>query len=274
MRALRWILAAALLTALGGPAIAGPTLDEDTAKSLRLTVDAIADHRLVLLGEKHGTRQIPPFVAALVEQLSESGPIVLAMELPRSEQASLQQYLESDGGNTARLALRSTSYWNVQSDQHDGRRSLDMLDLIEQVRLLRKNGKAIELLGFDLAPGTHHDSQSRDQFMAKYLREQFLTQPAARFLVLTGNVHAMLIKPSYAPAQMQTPMGSYLSDLHPYSVNINARSGAFWGCQQVCSPIRILTTGAISGPTDDPGYDLEVVLAEFSVARLLGIGLD
>lgn len=234
--------------------------------------DAAAGHRMILLGEKHATAEIPQLVAALVEELSAQEPLVLALEMPRSEQAAMQQYLASDGGADARAALRAGAWWQVIGTQHDGRRNEDVIDMIERLRVLKSSGRELRLLPFDTAPGTTRSHHERDRAMADYLREQFVAAPAARFVVLAGNVHAMVRKPGYAPPEMQQPMGAYLIDLDPYSINISAREGQFWGCMGgQCAPRDERPARFESGPArDGDAYHYQLVLPRFSVARLPG----
>ncbi len=100
----------------------------------------------MLLGEAHGTREIPRLVAALVDRYSEKAPVLLAIEMWDGEYQRLRDYLASDGGASAQGALRSGDYWQVTSDQHDGRRNRDMLDLIEHLRQLRIPGLDVAIL--------------------------------------------------------------------------------------------------------------------------------
>lgn len=234
--------------------------------------DAAAGHRMILLGEKHATAEIPRLVAALVEDLSAQEPLVLALEVPRSEQAAMHRFLASDGGADARAALRAGAWWQVVGTQHDGRRNEDLIDMIERLRVLKAAGRDLRLLPFDTTPGATRSHHERDRAMADYLREQFLAAPAARFVVVAGNVHAMLRKPGYAPPEMQQPMGAFLVDLEPYSINISARAGQFWGCVGgQCAAMDERPARFESGPTrDGDAYDFQLVLPQFTVARLLG----
>ncbi len=226
--------------------------------------------RVILLGEKHGTREIPRFVAAFIRAQPEAEALTLGLEVWRSEQTSLDEFLDADDGSAAGAALRESPFWRVSNHQHDGRRSEDMLELIDAVRQLRQAGRDINLLAYDLAPQTAHDHHSRDRMMAEALRAEFVAHPERRLLVLTGNVHAMQERPGYAPPEMQQPMGSYLADLKPLSVNIEANRGEFWGCRGSCDPIQIGNSSATSRVEQGHPYDLRLVLPEFSVARLLG----
>lgn len=130
----RWmrIVCTALLSLLlmASPALA----DETLAAQIREHAGA---HRLLVLGEYHGTRETPLLVAQLADDYSRDGtPLVLALEMPRGENASLQAYLDSDGDTEARRVLQARQFWKVTDDQHDGRRSRDMLELIEAMRVL------------------------------------------------------------------------------------------------------------------------------------------
>jgi erythromycin esterase-like protein len=262
-------LAMALLATLVVP----QAMASDLARAADLIRSEAGSHRLVLLGEKHGTREIPDLVAMLVSSYAGEEPVLLGLEIPRSEHQALKRYLDSDGGARARDTLRSTPFWQVQGTQHDGRRSQDMLDLVEHVRTLRASGHDIALLPYDVAEGDIPDgvidADARDRAMASIVRHAWSNLPRGRLLVLGGNVHAMLERPTYAPAEMQTPMGAWLRDLDPYSIDIVARSGAFWACLQECGPLASTAGAATSGPTKGP-FRYRVVLERFSVARLLG----
>ena len=244
--------------------------DQQVVDAIQLIRSEAASHRLILLGEMHGTQQIPKFVGKLVSTYTDDGPVLLGLEVHHSEQTALGRYLASDGGPNARSALQASPFWNAKSVQHDGRRSYDMLDLIEQVRQLRVLGKDVDILPYDNPPDQTVDSQKRDKAMAVRLRHAYATLPRGRLLVLSGNVHAMLKRPSYAPAEMQTPMGVYLRDLVPYSVNITANGGEFWACTATCGAAAMPPSTQTSGRDSDGVYDLEIVLPRFTVARLIG----
>ncbi|RPD88626.1 hypothetical protein [Luteimonas sp. 100069] len=48
------------------------------------------EHRLVVLGEMHGTREVPLLASDLVEHWSRTGPVLLALEIPVREHAALR----------------------------------------------------------------------------------------------------------------------------------------------------------------------------------------
>lgn len=269
----RWCWMAGLLIGMtlgaGNAAPAAPA--EDTAAQI---MRHAGDARMIVLGEYHGTAETPRLVAELVERYSREGTTVrLVLEMPMSENVALARYLRSNGDPDAREALRRSPFWRVTDDQHDGRRSRDMLGLIEAIRALRAQERDVGVAGYDVETGSSTNSQARDAAMATHLRQQFNALPAgARMLVLTGNVHAMRYPFADTPPEMKhRTMASYLLDLPLYSVRVEALRGQFWGCMNPC---RALTLREL--PAQDPvvetdperSYDVWVHLPELSVGTL------
>ncbi|WP_432593493.1 calcium-binding protein [Stenotrophomonas maltophilia] len=262
----RWT--SALLLALG---MALNAHADDIAAQIR---QHAGDHRLLVLGEFHGTRETPLLVRQLVDDYSRDGaPVLLALELPRAENPTLRDYLASDGGAAARQRLHGRGFWTVRDDQHDGRRSRDMLAMIEDLRALKAQGRVIDVVGYDVDK-SYGGNQARDSRMAAELRRLYRRAPAgARMLVLTGNVHAMLQRPAGAPPEMQTqPMGSLLRDLDIYSVRLGALRGEAWGCADPCVA-RSIPEQPVRGPRVDTQagrqYDLWVWMPHLSVGTLV-----
>lgn len=268
----RWLWMAVMVASMMyGTAFAAPaTRVEDTATQI---MTFAGDHRLVMLGEYHGTAETPLLVADLMERYSRNdAPVRLGLELPMSENAALARYLRSNGDADARAALRTSPFWRVKDDQHDGRRSRDMLALIETLRVLRLQGRDIGVAGYDMGTGSADSSEQRDATMATHLRQQFMAMPSqARMLVLTGNVHAMRALPPNASPDMQRTMTSYLLDLPLYSVRLEALRGHFWGCLSPCRALPLTERPShdpIVNNDADRSYDLVVWMPKLSVATL------
>lgn len=269
-----WVFAAALALASVANAESPHGAPGDT--TIGAATQAIIEHagtrRLILLGESHGTREIPDLVHALAAEYARREPVVVALEMPHGEQASLDAYLRSDGGMDARTTLPARAFWTRHDDQHDGRRSEDMLDLVEDVRRLRAIGHDVALLAYDMNPDAPRiDRDARDRFMARVIRTAYGSLSHGRVLVLGGNVHAMLERPSNAPPQMQTPMGAHLRDLLPVSVRIGAGRGQSWACirPRPCGPVAADHSPRKTGPHPMP-HTFGVMLERFTVARLIG----
>jgi len=259
------LLAVAAMT--GGKAA---PVDDSIAEAMALVRMEAGDRRLLLLGEKHGTREIPDLVEALVAAYAGEGPVLLGLEIPRTEHPPLSAYLNSDGGPDARAALLDTPFWRRTDDQHDGRRSYDMVDLIEAVRTMRGRGADVAILPYDVAANHAGGNDARDRSMAQRVRAALQALPRGRLLVLGGNVHAMLARPGFAPPEMQVPMGAHLRDLGPFAVDITAHGGQFWACHTGCGPLDEYPMPTDSMPLDGRIYHLRIVLPRVSVGRLIG----
>lgn len=226
--------------------------------------------RLVVIGEMHGTREIPALVGELADRYSRQGPLLLGIEMSRTEHEALRRYLASPLPDVPRLSARAA--WQKPREANDGRRSMEMLALIEVMRTLRARGRDVAVLPFDVDQGGN-GAEARDHAMADYLRTAYQALPHGRLLVLTGNVHAMRHKPSYC-RQCQTPMTSYLQDLAPFSVSVVAERGSSWGCAARCGPVPVAPTPFRGGPTQgsrDDAYSFVAVLAQFTPARLVEV---
>ena len=269
----RWLWMAVIAASMVcGTAAAAPT--GGVGNTATQIVTLAGDHRLLVLGEYHGTAETPLLVAHLMERYSrDNAPVRLGLELPMSENAALARYLRSNGDADAKEALRTSPFWRVKDNQHDGRRSRDMLALIEALRVLRAEGRDIGVAGYDIEISAYDSDVDRDAEMATHVRQQFNALPAGtKMLVLTGNVHAMRHPFADAPPEMKhRTMASYLLDLPLYSVRVEALRGEFWGCMKPC---RALTLREL--PAQDPvvetdadrSYDAWVHLPELSVGAL------
>lgn len=204
---------------------------DDTVTQLMQRADQA---RLILVGEMHGTREVPALVGDLAERWSKpragkgaAPALVVALEYPRSEAAQLSAYFGSDGGPAAKKRLLDSPLWS--RSYQDGRSSAAMFDLIEGVRALARSGRKITLAPFDQDAEQEKNDASRDNSMADNLRAIVNENPAARVLALTGNYHARQSVGAPWDAGFRF-MGNYLKDLAPFSVDVNAMRGSYWGC--------------------------------------------
>ncbi|MGY3266652.1 calcium-binding protein [Lysobacter sp. HA35] len=261
------VCAALLTIALAASA---STADAGIGRAVDDVIRQSQGHRLVILGDLHGTREIPLLVGGVVERLSTREPVLLALEMPSAEQGPLDAAMASRDASIARRLLLARPWWQRSDDQHDGRRSLDMLDLIERMRVLKHRGHDAVVLAYDVGEGeTQTDPSVRDRVMAGRVRQAYLAAPGRRVVMLTGNFHAFLKIPSYM--QMPTAIsaaGMQLADLHPASLRIGAKRGTAWGCVQH----RCQTMPAYPASEPHEGeYSGSVTLPELHVGRLVTV---
>ena len=264
------VLATAAACAVAAPAKPVKEADEaGLASAARLVHETAQDRRLILLGEMHGTREAPRLLAKLASTYAAEGPLVVALELSNSVQPGIDRYLASDGSTQARMELLAESWWHKPREQSDGRRNVEVLALFDHVRALRAQGRRVQVLAIDNpaggAPG------DRNEYLAARVRTAYSALPGdAHLLVLTGNAHAMLERPSFAPPEMPAPMGSYLRDLRPWSVDVAAASGQHWACLPAgCQAVDESGVFSLSAPVGDGSFDYRLVLARFSLAELI-----
>lgn len=269
------LLAAAIATAAPpafAPPEAAPTPDLAIERAVTAVRSLAGARRLLLLGEFHGTREIPRLVARLATDYAAEGPVVVGLEVDHREQAALDAYLRSDGGRAARAALVRGRFWQRADDQHSALATHDLLDLVEDLRRLRIAGRDVAVLAYDVATTTPRpDRDWRDRAMAASVGAAFRALPRGRLLMLTGNVHAMKQRPAYLPPQAPRPAGTWLQALGPFSVRLMAQHGYFWSCPAParCGPSPADGKGARTR-TVEGEYDALVVLPRFSVARVTG----
>ena len=201
--------------------------------------------QIVLIGESHGTKEMPEFTSGLVCSLLKDGrSVILALERPAEEQESLQRYIESEGSATDRSALLDTHLW--ASRWQDGRSSEAMFALVESIRKLRKSGQRVGILAIqqlgnlkvpmtdtDSAPLTVADniihSRINDRVMADTLLAASVLYRNYTVVGLAGSAHTSTQKGSSRDADY-LPMGNVLSAMAPTFI-IGARHGGgeHWG---------------------------------------------
>ena len=118
----QWMCAAVVAWLAAFPVLAqAPAADEIVA--------AAGTHRLIVLGEKHGTVEIPALVADLAARYADEGPLLLALEVRRSEHVALSNYLRA--GDARVGTLRRRAAWSMPPERNDGRRSEAMLAVMK-----------------------------------------------------------------------------------------------------------------------------------------------
>jgi hypothetical protein len=215
---------------------------------------------LLLLGELHGTDQAPDMAGKIACVYAHWGPTTLGVEIPRTDQAAIDQYLKSTGSLVAKRALLSGSFW--QNDV-DGRASAGMLALIEYVRRLQADGLAVSIFAF----AQYQSGVPRDTSLARSIRAFRTQHPHRRMVILTGNVHASQA-PSiqFGNATPIIPMGYLLRDLHPTSVDLAFLPGSAWVCEPKCGSHPAATAW---GATRKPGFYTAAPMSGYSAAYVL-----
>ena len=216
----------------------------DCAPQSQVDVSKITQ-QIVLIGESHGTKELPEFTSGLVCSLLKDGrSVILAVERPAEEQEHLQRYIESEGTAADKSALLSVYMWS--SRWQDGRSSEAMFALVEGIRKLRKSGQRVGILAMQKldnlkVPMTVAESAQlsfadqkiysilNDRGMADSLLAAAVLYRNYTVVALAGFSHTSTKKGSSRDADY-LPLGYVISSLAPtYIIGVRHGGGEFWG---------------------------------------------
>ncbi len=182
-----------------------------------LTVAAESD--LLLIGETHGTQEVPRLMLGLLPALAELGYGGLALEMPMGQRGQL---LRSVKGQDSPPPLFGPS------DFRDGRGNAQALSLILQAVNMGWN-----VLCFDVDSIQEGDAWSvRDQGMALNLQDQWGQHcPGRKVFGVCGNFHSRLMPPT-EPTELW-PSFAYSfeqarPDLAVRAINVIFHAGGFF----------------------------------------------
>jgi hypothetical protein len=195
--------------------------------AIELPAAALPPHGTLLLGDLHGTREIPAFVGAVVATASARESVVLALEIPADLGPSLQAFLASDGGPEARRRLVATPWW--QDPYQDGRRSVATAELLDTVRRLRAAGRRIEVIGIDVAAGA--EREAREEGMARNVIDARRAHPEAALVVHAGNLHTSKREVPSSPGYAWMAMRIERAGVPLVSLNPRWGDGTAWTCR-------------------------------------------
>ncbi len=182
---------------------------------------------VLLLGELHGTREVPRFVALGACQVATRGtPVTVGLEMPVENQERVRRFIASAGTEEDHALLMESPFW--RSPYPDGRSSEAVAQLLEQLRWLRAQGLDVNVFVFD-----HPELQgeSREGAMARTILSQVEQGPRRFFLVVTGNIHPRT-NPGVPWDLGYRPMGYMLAQKLPslLSLDVAFDSGTAWIC--------------------------------------------
>jgi hypothetical protein len=196
------------------------------------TTEYLRGHRIVMFGEGHGTKESPAtFLRIVCAALKQGASVAVGLEMPVDLNEPLATYLQSTGDHAARSAFLRTDFWK---QGQDGRASVAMADMIDGFRRLRQAGYPLAVFAMQGAGPDWH--VRNDEKMAARIREAFNAGPTSLILTLTGNVHSMKTRPEWLPAEVPSPIPTYLKDLDPVTFDLSSTGGSAWNCRNECGP--------------------------------------
>lgn len=243
------LLAAALLSAQ--PACAAP-----------MGADALLarPERILVVGDNHGTVEIPAAFLGIVCEAARQGPVTVALEMPETERVLFRNAMAAPTEAAARNTLLYGAFGNPRST--DGRNSQAMLEMMLGFWRLKAAGHDIAIHPF---MAEESRIQGRDQAwweleMAYGISRALVSRPDARVLVFVGDLHARKIGYSFWP-DVGVPAAGHLHAADTFTLHIAQQGGGAWQCQQTCGPQTGRSRydpdvrGVILGPVEDGAYD-------------------
>jgi erythromycin esterase-like protein len=213
---------------------------------------------VLLIGETHGTKEVPAIVGGLLASLSKLGYQALALEIPRDEQFAIAAWAKGDTdavpkffaapsgdgrGNQqvlalVRRALRPPYEWKLIC--FDASNEEFMRQMIERLPKDAKRDiadRAARLSSDDIVAL----SLERDAMMAKNFAAEREKLPSNyKVVAICGNVHARTANHASEESAMQTLWPSFAAVLkrdHPKwqvrTINVQAFSGEYFNSGKV-----------------------------------------
>lgn len=193
--------------------------------ALELPAEVLPPRGTLMIGDMHGTREIPAAVARIAAAAVAKQPVVVALEIPTDMSADVAAFLASDGSAERRRALVAGTWW--QDRYQDGRRSVAMADLLEALRGLRAAGKPLDVVVID--PGGT-DQETREAGMARNVIAARRAHPDAALIVLAGNSHTSKHEQPYRPGFPWMAMRVIAAGIPLTSLFARWEGGTSWTC--------------------------------------------
>jgi hypothetical protein len=202
---------------------------ETSASTPCIALDAVPatvlDAPFVVFGEVHGTREVPAFVTAyLCAAAKKQRKITLALEYPANQQDAIDAFMVSNGTTQDVERFTSTAFW--RRDRQDGRTSVDMLRMHQNIRTLRASGVDIKVVAIDSEVGPAR----RDTVISDNLRAELRQGEGRQVLVLIGGLHAVRNKGNRFNPHYESAV-YLLDDKRPLALTVGTSGGTAWVCQ-------------------------------------------
>ncbi|WP_421739964.1 hypothetical protein [Caulobacter sp.] len=189
---------------------------------------ARSDLKYLVVGEFHGTAEMPAAFGDMAFAAVKHGPVTVSLEMPTVDQPSLERYVHSAGSKIDRANLLTGSHWT--SSFKDGRSSQAMFNLVERLRVAIQAHQNLKIAACQ--PVMAGDPASYEKAMGECWTAAGAQQPKGRVLILVGNMHASL-----TPIRDYAPAASYLPLQQTVSLNTAWPGGQAWNCQKDgCGP--------------------------------------
>ena len=216
--------------------------------------------RVLVVGDWHGTVEIPAAFLGIVCEAAEHGPVTVALEMPETQRFLFNAAMQAPTEAAARNAFLHGDFGNPR--KNDGRNSEAMLEMMVGFWRLKAAGRDISIHPFMPVESV---IRGRDQAwweleMAYGMSRALADRPDARVLVFVGDLHARKKGYDRLP-DVGVPATGHLHASDTFTLHVAQQGGESWNCQPECGvhPSRGVddpeARGIILGPVQDGAYD-------------------
>jgi hypothetical protein len=209
-------------------------LNISAAASVPMLAQAIVcdtqGQRLVVIGDFHGSNEIPDFVSLIAQAAATQRPVRLGLEIESFELKPIATYMGSKGTSADRAALLHDDFWTAGQ----GRTSQAIVRLIDAMRALKSSGRDVAV--FTMVPQYPGDAIVKkvggggvywNIKMAESIQHQLdSTKPDTLVIALMGNEHSKYIAANRGP---DATVSERLARDAPYIVDLHVH-GEAWNC--------------------------------------------
>ena len=218
--------------------------------------------RVLVVGDWHGTVEIPAAFLGIVCEAANQGPVTVALEMPETERTLFRNALAAPTEEAARETFLYGDFGNPRST--DGRNSVAMLDMMVGFWRLKAAGRDIAIHPFMSVDSV---IRGRDQAwweleMAYGMSRALADRPDARVVVFVGDLHAR--KKGYERfPDVGLPAAGHLHASDTFTLHTAVQGGESWSCEATCGrrvnrgrhDAAPEVRGIILGPVQDGAYD-------------------
>ena len=218
--------------------------------------------RVLVVGDWHGTVEIPAAFLGIVCEAANQGPVTVALEMPETERTLFRNALAAPTEEAARETFLYGDFGNPRST--DGRNSVAMLDMMVGFWRLKAAGRDIAIRPFMSVDSV---IRGRDQAwweleMAYGMSRALADRPEARVVVFVGDLHAR--KKGYERfPDVGLPAAGHLHASDTFTLHTAVQGGESWSCEATCGrrvnrgrhDAAPEVRGIILGPVQDGAYD-------------------
>lgn len=190
--------------------------------------------RFIIVGEQHGTAEVPAMFGDLVCHLASSRKIVVGIEFAASMQPAIDRFMASNGDLKARREFLETPIWTVKFK--DGRTSVAMFDLVDRLRSMKASGLIEGVVAF--VPTGTSGPVDYEQKMAATLNSS--AKAGHTVVALVGNIHALRTHWAIKGTPYM-PMAGLLPGDSTATFDVVPDGGSQWACLSAkgCGPVSL-----------------------------------